>query len=225
MSLIKCGTSDVLTGHIHMPSRGPWFAELDLDTDTAPSGKVNLASDGGLSIKGTVVKPGADRRGIMHTRMVGGAGGLAVLVGAASYANALLSDPLNAIMSASGESLSSTISTSITSIILPFWSHLVQSARAALDLLVSAAARALGLALTWRMLSDGTVWIGQETWPSQAMAAGADLVRQFPSAGRYELGVQTLSLLPGVNLASVGNVGAVDHWVADSNLESWAWLA
>jgi hypothetical protein len=46
----------------------------------------------------------------------------------------------------------------------------------------------------------------------------------WPAEGRTVLGVQTLSLLPGVNLTDVGRVKRVDHWIMSGSLSSWAWV-
>lgn len=224
-ALITCAGADLLKGHVSLPQTGPWTAVLELDTTTVPSGQVTLAADGGLSLKGFVLRAGADLQDRMHVRLVGGAGGLSKIVPPAAWQGATVRDPLNAIMSATGESLSSTIDASITGLVQQLWTVAAQSGAACLNLICYAAGQVLGKAIGWRILGDGTVWIGAETWPAQAMPDGADILRQFPGAGRYEIGAQTPSLLPGVNLTGVGNVAAVEHWLSPSEVRTWAWVA
>jgi hypothetical protein len=77
----------------------------------------------------------------------------------------------------------------------------------------------------WRVLSDGSVWMGTESWPSAKLPDGADVLERFPSELRVELGVQTPTLMPGVNLDGVGKVAAVDHWVEHDQVRTDAWLA
>jgi hypothetical protein len=224
MALLTVGDADVIKGRLHFPQRGAWLAWLLLDTTAVPSGQVKLAADGGLSATGTVKSAGVFLDSVA-LRLVGGAGGLGTIIPPAAYENGQLSDPLNAIMNASGESLSSTVDSSITSVQLTRWTHVAQSASAALDRLAFAAGQALGSTIVWRVLSDGTVWLGAESWPSQDLPAGSDLLKQYPDEGRFEIGAQTPSLLPGVNVPGIGNVAAVDHWIAPRSIRSDAWLA
>jgi hypothetical protein len=56
------------------------------------------------------------------------------------------------------------------------------------------------------------------------MAAGSDLLEAFPAEGRYVIGAETPSLLPGVALEGVGHVAAVDHWITPHEVRSWAWI-
>jgi hypothetical protein len=224
MALIRCGGADVERGRIHFPQRGPWYAELTLDTAKAPTGKVTIAAAGGFSLAGTVQRAGVFLDSA-RVRIVGGAGGLGTIIPPSAYQNALLRDALGAVMQASGETLSATIDPSITGVLLPMWTHVAQRATGALDRLTFAAGKALGKTIVWRVLGDGTLWLGAETWPAQSMPAGSDVLAFFPDEGRYEIGAATPALLPGVKLAGVGQVGAVDHWLEHNAVRTWAWLA
>lgn len=223
MALITCGGADVERGRIHFPRRGAWYARLKLDTATLPSGRVTIAAAGGLAIAGTIVQPSGVFLDSAHVSIVGGAGGLSAIIAPASYENALIRDPLAAIVQASGETISTTISATITTVLLPAWTHVAERATEALDHLTYSAGQALGKPLVWRVLGDGTIWLGEETWPAAALPAGADIVDQEPGDGRCELGVQTPALLPGVDLAGVGKVAAVDHWIEPHEVRTWAW--
>ena len=123
LSLCTCGSADIIEGRIHMPLRGLWWADLKLDTQTAMSGQVAIASAGGMTITGTVVKSGAFLNSA-HVRVFGGAAGSATVLKPAAYQNALVRDPLNYILSATGDSLSSTVSPALLAALLPFWSVL-----------------------------------------------------------------------------------------------------
>ncbi len=221
--LITCAGADVVVGRISLPDRGPWYADLVLDTATVPSGSVTIAADGGLSIAGTIQRADVVLD-VVHCRVIGGAGGLGTIIDAAAYENAQLSDPLNAILDAAGEKLSSKVETSITSTLLAQWTNVAQSAAAALDRITYAAGQATGKTLIWRVLDDGAVWLGEESWPTATLPGGADVLMAYPAEKRVEIGVVTPALLPGVDLADVGKVVAVDHWLQANQIRTWAWL-
>lgn len=217
--MIRCGGYDVIDGSIRMPSLGAWFAPLRLDTATAPSGSVKIVADGGFTLTGFVAVAGI-HHDIAYVNIVGGAGGLGKIMTPRAYQNAQLRDPLQAIMSMSGESLSSTVASSVLAVQLPAWTIVAETAAHALDALCGAA----GTGTTWRVLEDGTIWMGVDTYPSKDLPAGSDLLDAFPNEGRYTIGCDAPWLLPGVTIAEVGKVAAVDHWIAAHELRTWAWL-
>lgn len=225
MALARCANADVLRGRIHFPYRGAWFAPLVLDTATLPSGQVQIVVNGGFTLTGTIEQPSGVQLDAAHVRVVGGGGGLGTIVSPAAYENALLRDPLNAVLQQSGEKLSGTVDASITSLLLSKWTHVAQRAADAIDRLAYAAGHALGKVVVWRVLGDGTVWIGADTWTSQAMPSGSDVIDYFPEEGRYELGVEAPWLMPGVNVTGIGNVAAVDHVLEHDGNRSHAWPA
>lgn len=224
MALVTCAGTDALRLRVHMPQRRAWWAWVDLDTATAPSGQVTIACDGGISLTGTVKQPSGVFLDSTRARVVGGAGGLEGMTSPAAYENAQLRDPLNAILGAAGETLSSSVSTSITSVLLSKWTITATYVAHAIDELCYAASAALGQTILWRVLNDGTVWLGAEAWTTQKMPDGADVLEQYPAEGRYVIGATTPFLLPGVNLDGVGNVAGVDHWVAPDRVRADAWI-
>ena len=224
MALIACAGADVVRGRIHVPQRGAWFAELVLDTPKAPNGKVTIAAGGGLSLAGSVMQPSGVFLDAAHVRVVGGAGGLGKTVPPSAYQVALLRDPLNAVMSATGESLSSAVDGGLLATSLASWTINSCSGARAIAELCYAASQALGQPVGWRTLQDGTIWLGVESWPSQGLPQGAELLEQAPAEGRYIIGVDTPSLLPGVHLTDIdANVLAVDHWIEADRIRTIAW--
>lgn len=208
---------------LHLSQRRAWWGWLDLDTATAPSGQVTIAADGGLSLVGTVKQPSGVFLDSARVRVVGGAGGLETVISPAAFENAQLGDPLRAVLASAGESLSSTVASSVTGVLLTKWTLTSTYAARALDELCAAASAPLGQTIVWRVLGDGTVWLGVETWTAQAMPAGADVLEQYPAEGRYVLGSTSPFLMPGVNLDGVGNIVGVDHWLTHDRVRSDAW--
>jgi hypothetical protein len=224
VALVTCAGADVLSGAIHFPRRGGWLARLVLDTPRLPAGRVTIAAANGLSATGTVIPGGGVFLDSSHVLVAGGAGGLGAMVSPAAYQGASLSDPLNAVLQAGGESLSTSVASSVTGVQLATWTVTATTVSRALDELCGAASDALDELIGWRVLDDGTVWLGAESWPSKKLPAGSDVLEVFPSEGRYVIGCATPALLPGVAIDGVGNVGAVDHWLRSSEIRSWLWV-
>lgn len=221
-ALVQIGGADVHEAQIHMPRRGWWWAQAKLDAQTAPSGSVTVVATGGLNLTGTVVP---SLSGVFldsaYVQLVGGAGGLSSIVKPAAFQNALVRDVLSNILGGVGEKASSTIDASILATLLSQWTVPACPASSALDSLAFAAG-----AETWRVLADGSVWMGNEPWPSQALSATSDVLFQCPNSGNLSIGCATPSLLPGVALAGLGfNVGAVDHYIQPDSIRSIAWRA
>jgi hypothetical protein len=224
VALVTLGGAGVERGRIALGLSGAWTAQLVLDTPTPPSGPATIAAAGGLELHGTVVpsRSGA-RLDSSHVWVVGGAGGLATEVGGA-FRSAQLRDPLNAILAASGEKLSSTTTSQVLSVSLPFWTLGVHRAGRALDELAAEAGRVLGKVIRWRVLSDGTIWLGAETWPTAKLPADADVLDTDPSRRQVTIGPATPALLPGVDLDGVGRVLAVEHHLQPDQVRSLAWI-
>jgi hypothetical protein len=196
-------------------------ADLALDLATTPSGAAKIIAKDGLSLACTIVEAGVFLSAA-YVRLVGGAGGLAKYVPAAFYKQPQISDLLNAVIQASGETLSGTIESTLTSIKVPFWSQARARGAAVLDTIAAAAAAHLNAAVNWRLLSDGTLWMGAETWPDEALPKGAAVLDVLPAERRYEIGAEVPTLVPGVNLDGVGNVVGVDHWLTPGAVRTWA---
>jgi hypothetical protein len=224
MALVTCSGIDVLRMRVHMPQRRAWWAWLDVDTADVPSGKVQINAAGGLALTGTVKQPSGMFLNSAWIRVVGGGGGLDRTVTARAFENAQLGDPLRVILADGGESLSSKIAASITSVFLSKWTVTATSVARSIDALAYAASSSLQQHVIWRVLADGTVWIGVETWPPLVMPTGADVLEQAPDEGRYVIGATTPFLTPGVNLDGVGNIVGADHWVSAMQVRTDAWI-
>ena len=75
VTALRIGDAAVTRCDITFPRRGVWCADVDLDTETAPTGRVSVVVDGGPTWSGTVVSGGVSH-GLWSGRIVGGAGGL-----------------------------------------------------------------------------------------------------------------------------------------------------
>lgn len=221
--MMTLSKAPVTTAHLVIPARGPWTAEVTLDSNESPPSAITLAEDGGVSLAGVVARGGLNPALLRWEGiLVGGAGGLGKSV-IGAYNNPQVGDVLDAICEQAGETVSSDVSATLRAAALDAWTLGRCSARAALDVLSGAAAVALGEPVTWRTMPDGSIWMGVETWPSQAFAALDDIVDPSPLLARTIIASQVAALLPGVDLEGVGRVTCAEHWVSAQGVRTWAW--
>jgi len=222
-ALITLDGADVLKGRLSLGLHGSGWADLTVAADTPPSGTVRLVVDGGLEWVGTVRSAGTYLL-TTEVRLVGGAGGLGLPVTGA-FQGAELRDVLAEVMRLSGETQSGGIAAEVLEVPLERWTLGQCTAARALDELAEAAALHLGAAVDWRVLADGTVWMGVESWAAQEMPEDSVLSAYHPDEGRAVIGCAAPSLLPGVDLAGVGRVAGVDHYIDHDRLRTEVWTA
>lgn len=159
MNLVTLSGQPVIDMRLALPLAGAWHADVSVDSQEELTGQVTLKVDGNAFV-GTVRRGGV----VADTgtyRLVGGAGGLAKSARAKAYNNATVQLVLQDILGDAGESLSPTVSPSLLSLVLPFWVTRAAPTAYALGELVEA----LGGDVVWRVLPDGSIWLGVETWP------------------------------------------------------------
>lgn len=149
----------VTGGQVLLPRTGVWVADLKVDTTESLPDRVTMDL-------GKVELPAAVHKaelisGITEVRLVGGAGGLGDTARPKHYHRPLVRHVLVDLLRDAGESLSPASSREVVSKSLEAWTTLALptgSMLAALCLVV-------GNGANWRILADGTVWMGVETWP------------------------------------------------------------
>lgn len=219
MSLLKASELDVLEAHVSMPRVGCWVADMVLDSETAlaDGDAVTLAADGGLELKGTVM-PGRSSTfvGAVTARIVAGKGGMSKPAAPRYYAGAQFGDVINGLLKDSGETLSSTSDQALLSRVLDSWMVLRQPVSRALTVLLER----VSPATSWRMLPDGTLWIGAETWPAVDPAYEYEVISQHGADASAEIAAATPVIVPGVTLPEIGRVSHVEHWVTSDKVRS-----
>lgn len=183
----------VLSMQMDIPRVGVWSAVAQVDALEPVSGRVDLVV-GGRTWKGTVTS-GGDVADDVTVRVVGGAGRFGAVVPARFFANVPLRVPLADAFSAAGETLSTTSDPSLTSMVLPFWSTRQTTLGEALASMLSAVGGP-----AWRVLPDGSVWLGRETWPTFTPEGVTTLVGDDPVSQVRTYGLEDLSVLPGMTL-------------------------
>jgi hypothetical protein len=203
---------------VTLPRIGVWHAELDVGTDDpAKVGSAVTLSigEGALSLQGT-----ARRSGLYgahsYVRVVGGAGGFGKAIDARFYRQTPARIPLSDALGHGGESLSASSDASKVDQQLGFWTRPSGTVGDALQQL------ATELDAAWRVLPDGSTWLGTETWP-ETKAKNTRIISESPEAGSIELHSDTPTLLPGTTYNGK-RISRVEHTIEPSNVTTIAWF-
>jgi hypothetical protein len=204
----------VLDATIALPRVGAWLAVVHVDDADVPAGAATLASaDGALEMHGTIRRGGAfQERG--RVELVGGGGGLAGEVAPRFYANAPARQVLSDLLRDAGESLSATADGPLLGTLLPAWPRARGAAGAALATLLDA------LGATWRVLADGSIWVGRETWPT-IDPVDVELLDDDPSDGAVVVAADVVrpEFVPGTTYLE-RRVGLVRHEASSARVRT-----
>lgn len=202
----------ILRVELVMPSSGIWTALVEASGTTALSGRVVLDDDG-IQFRGTV-RTGGVYSGRVQAAITGGAGALSTPVDAKPYraatAKAVISDLLNGV----GETLSLDSDPAVLATILPFWQRHQASAGVNLTRLADV------LEANWRVKRDGTIWVGRDSYPVQAVEHVR--VETDEAAGLWVIGCARSELLPAVTFEG-RQVRRVIHRIGEA-MRSEVWL-
>jgi len=221
MSWVQLAGYDVLWAHVVLTLEGTWRAHLAVDAEDDAVGLSN-GTHAALSLGGAVTWPGTifrqlpefGRRGVL---LLGGQGGLAAPATGQSYVSPQASHVVADLLAIAGETLSPSVLPQTLAVSLPAWSRVAGTVSANLDLL----AEALGLA--WRVLTDGTVWFGVDTYPATTLSE-YDVLARDGVGGRVTLGTDTpWLLLPGQTLDGQ-QVYQVETEITASRVRVEAWV-
>lgn len=210
---------EVLDGFVALPRAGVWHADLVLDDtegQTLPTA-VTLQVGDSLSLVGTVVR-GGEWQGRRSVRVVGGAGGLSTEVTGRWYAGAPFRLPIRDTLEEAGEKLSPTSSDDVLDVTAtPGWLRTRGHACDALSRLTHDAGA------VWRVLPDGTVWVGAETWPNAKPMPDAVIMSNAPTSGRLSFTTERPTLIPGQTFEG-RKVSNVDMIITSTAIRVEAWI-
>jgi hypothetical protein len=214
MSTAKANGLNVLVGSIRVPRVGVWVAELELDGDdaTKANGVVTIEA-GSTSWKGKAVESGAFV-GRIKARIFGGAGGLSKATKPRFYASIPAKVIINDLLEEGSEKLSSTSDAGKLGTILPFWTRHAGTVSEGLENLLDE------IGAVWRVLPDGTVWVGVETWPT-AKVTDVAVESEDPKDSRITFSSESPSLLPGTTFKD-RKVSRVEHEISASKTRTTA---
>jgi len=189
MSDITLNDDTVISGELWNPLVGNWTAECYVDTDQVISGQKTLTWTD-TAFKGTIIRSG-EEQGQIKFLMVGGMGNLSKTVPGTMYDHPIplrliVGDILNAV----GETLSTNSVQSFLNQNINRWIQYESSAEQALSQLVG------NFGGVWRVLPDGTIYIGVDNFP-EAADFDYEITVQDPSGAYDELSLESVGVLPG----------------------------
>lgn len=203
----------ILTCKVVMSEIGVWHADLEASGETAPSGPVTLTLHGSKFV-GTVIRATAIS-GRVKARIAGGAGNLSATVTAKHWTKPLVSEVVRSTLEACGETLSTTSDAVLLLKRLDQWKRSEEAGSRALQAICDK------IGAIWRVLADGTVWIGLATYPEVALTY--ILIDEDWSAGVIEVAPEAPTLIPGVTFRGQ-TIRHVVHRVTSASLRSEACL-
>lgn len=194
MSVLTANGSNVLEALGRRRRVGAWRFDLLVDDPEAISGKVTLDVNGGaMTFVGTIVRS-AVFIDTDHVQIIAGNAGLNTPGTPRHYNGTTVGGVLSDLLSDAGEALSLTADTSVLEQPLAAWTTGAVPVATLIGLLLAAGSPGA----VWRSLPDGTVWVGNETWPD----AGIDssLYQIFEDSAENSsmlVGCDAPFLLPG----------------------------
>jgi hypothetical protein len=220
MALVNANGLAVLDLALCMPLVGAWHADLRVDTPDALTGPVTIEiDDGRLVLRGTVWR-GSAFAGTSYVRVVAGADGLRKPARAKHYSQASVRIPLTDLLAAGGETLSPTSSSTLLARHLDAWT----TAALPIGRLISRLLASAQPGASWRMLPNGQLWVGVESWPDSGFTEDVyQILDENPAAAEAFMAPDAPLLLPGTTLAG-RRVSRVEHTVNDGGIRSKVWF-
>lgn len=222
MSVCQLNGVDAIEGQIILPRVGAWHADIIVDGPTPPAGPCTITTSAGLSLKGTVARAGAWLQ-TSWVRVAAGAGGTGKAAAAKHYRGVSLRAVVGDLLRVSGDTLAPTADATTLATRLNAWTLMAAPVGRCLSALCGDPRTATA---AWRILPDGTLWIGRETWPDAKLLEPADYqdIDERPSEAWAELGFESPLLQPGFALGG-RKLDIVQHVIGSDNVRTSVWFA
>lgn len=181
-----------IQAELRHPRMGAWHCDLDLDANEKVTGKIRFELDD-LEFTGTVIEDHSGTEGSRaKLKVVAGNGNLTKQIKAHAYSatsGVKIGTVVADVLKECGEDLSDVSNKAVLERKLERWQVSGGAAQEALTRL----AEHTGCA--WRVMRDGTVWFGEETWP-EVEPAGT-VTQESWHEGHVELASETPNMVPG----------------------------
>lgn len=193
-ALITVNGVNVTEATIHLPRIGVWHADLNISRDDKETmtGQATIQF-GSQQFIGIFAQVGLDIENRLRARIVGGNGALGTLLKPKGYNTVPIQIPLQDVVTDSQElGLSQESDSSILSSQLSAWSRMQETGGSVITALLDT----LDRIASWRILSDGTIWVGYESWPVVTLPT-AGLSGSEPEKGRIRIVTTDPVISPG----------------------------
>jgi hypothetical protein len=194
MALLTANGQDVLEAKSSRRRTGAWSFDLLVDDPDALTGQVTIVvNDGALTFVGTAVRTGVFSD-TGHVRVIAGSGGLSTVATPRSYAGPTVAGVLADLLADAGETLSPTADAGVLAQELDAWTTGARPVADLISLLLSAGSPGA----VWRSLPDGTIWVGNETWPDAGVSSSPyQIFEDSAETNSMVVGCDAPFLLPG----------------------------
>lgn len=183
---------DVSELNLSLPRIGVWHATVLIDSPKQLSGKAELKF-GSQVFQGTFGRNDVDSNLMVRGRIIGGAGSLGKMLPPRGYRSVPIKIPLQDALFDAGEKLSPESDRTLLQIQLSAWSRLQTTAGQVIESLLRSAHVPSPV---WRMLPDGTIWIGYEVW-KEAKPIQFEIINSEPERGILTIASFDPVVMPG----------------------------
>ena len=191
MSELVVNGAPVVSAVIEAHREGAWTADLVIDSETAPSGVVDVTdASGTVLLRGRVLRSEAPF-GRAEVRLVGGVGALATVLPPRYYRGATVRTILADIARETGSTLADDLGAEASRELAAWVRVGGDDAVAAIRHLLRAA---LPAGWTWRARYDGSLWLGADSWPD-VIAPEVEVVDRRPARGELVVRAATVAEL------------------------------
>lgn len=217
MSYLTVNGFSCIRGRVVLPLTGTWVADVVSDPESAsgtfpnPGASVTM-SMGGQSFQGAV-RRASNPFGTTFARLIGGAGGLPTVIPALAYQNTTVRQVFSDLLGACGETMASNSDQALLNTTLAFWVRLAGPGWLAMNNLVKTVTPG-----TWRVLPNGTVWLGVDQYPNTDVGS-FELLSYLPQELRAEIYMDNPTLQPGTRFMG-GHVTSVEHYIEPAKIHA-----
>ena len=198
---------------LSMPRVGAWHVGVTVSGEVPITGRVTLELEG-VEFLGTVVR-GQPFAGKTPLWIVGGGGSLSRKLDAKNYASGPVVRTIVKEILGDKETLSTESDDALLGSVLPSYHRIEGAASHALTTVLSK------IGASWRVLADGTVWIGKDTYPELSIPHVLEDEDWF--SGILNIAPETPALRPGVTFLG-HKIEEVVHYASPGKLRTEARL-
>jgi len=212
MSHVRLDNRPAIDATVDMPLVGTWTARVSVDGDADFDGSSTLSlADGAIQLVGTVLRTGVVN-GRVQVQLVGGSGRLTDVLPGKAYKGVPASIVLGDISRDVGVTLASTSDATALNTFLAHWVRREGKAKDQLRELLD------HIGAQRRVLTDGTTWIGTDTWPASAIESWV-VIDDRPDQRRLVIAADAPLVFPGETFNG-RRVAAVRHMLSGPNLRT-----